>query len=123
MMPLTLADTGATYTILKVGGKPEVRAHLNDLGFVAGGDVQVITDMMGNLIVMGLALPWSYQPMPALDLGAFALIAGLNLAGTLCIVLAYRRLTNQVRHRLCPGSPWDKSTATSALRRDAACAA
>ena len=28
MMPLTLADTGATYTILKVGGKPEVRAHL-----------------------------------------------------------------------------------------------
>lgn len=51
MMPLTLADTGATYTILKVGGKPEVRAHLNDLGFVAGGDVQVITDMMGNLIV------------------------------------------------------------------------
>lgn len=51
MMPLTLADTGATYTILKVGGKPEVRAHLNDLGFVAGVDVQVITDMMGNLIV------------------------------------------------------------------------
>ena len=51
MLPLTLADTGATYTILKVGVKPEVRAHLNDLGFVAGGDVQVITDMMGNLIV------------------------------------------------------------------------
>ena len=51
MMPLTLADTGATNTILKVGGKPEVRAHLNDLGFVAGSDVQVITDMMGNLIV------------------------------------------------------------------------
>ena len=51
MMPLTSADTGATYTILKVGGKPEARTHLNDLGFVAGGDVQVITDMMGNLIV------------------------------------------------------------------------
>ena len=51
MMPLTLADTGATYTTPKVGGKPEVRAHLNDLGFVAGSDVQVITDMMGNLIV------------------------------------------------------------------------
>ena len=28
-----------------------------------------------------------------------------------------------VRHRLCPGSPWDRDTATSALRRDAACAA
>lgn len=34
-----------------------------------------------------------------------------------------RRLTNQVRHRLCLGSPWDRDTATSALRRDAACAA
>ncbi len=32
-------------------------------------------------------------------------------------------LTNQVHHRLCPGSPWDRDTATSALRRDAACAA
>ena len=51
MMPLTLADAGEKYTILKVGGKPEVRAHLKDLGFVPGGDVQVITDMMGNLIV------------------------------------------------------------------------
>ena len=61
MMPLTLADTGATYTILKVGGEEnlihrvggnaEVKKHLEDLGFVAGGDVQVITDMMGNLIV------------------------------------------------------------------------
>ena len=51
MMPLTLADTGATYTILKVGGKPEVRAHLNDLGFVAGGNVTVISAIGGNLIV------------------------------------------------------------------------
>ena len=38
-------------------------------------------------------------------------------------ILVDRRLTNQVRHRLCPGSPWDKDTATSVLRRDAACAA
>ena len=33
------------------------------------------------------------------------------------------RLTNQVRHRLCPGSPWERDTATSRLRRDAAYAA
>ena len=33
------------------------------------------------------------------------------------------RLTNQVRHRLYPGSPWEHSIATSRLRRDAACAA
>ena len=51
MMPLTLADTGAPYTILKVGGKPEVRAHLNDLGFVAGGTVTVVAALGGNVIV------------------------------------------------------------------------
>ena len=51
MMPLTLAAIGERNTIRKVGGSPEVKKHLEDLGFVAGGDVQVITDMMGNLIV------------------------------------------------------------------------
>ncbi len=34
-----------------------------------------------------------------------------------------RKLTNQVRHRLCPEPPWERDIATSALRRDAACAA
>ena len=32
-------------------------------------------------------------------------------------------IPNQVRHRLCPGSPWEQSTITSRLMRDAACAA
>ena len=35
---------------------------------------------------------------------------------------AERRLTFQVRHRLCPEPPWEQNTATLALRRDAACA-
>jgi 4-hydroxyphenylpyruvate dioxygenase len=33
------------------------------------------------------------------------------------------RLTNQVRHRLCPGSPWERDTTTFRLRNAAACAA
>jgi transposase len=33
------------------------------------------------------------------------------------------RFTNQVRHRLCPGSPWEQNTITSRLRSDAAYAA
>ncbi len=37
--------------VKKVGGSPEVRAHLADLGFVAGGNVTVISTMGGNLIV------------------------------------------------------------------------
>jgi HlyD family secretion protein len=38
-------------------------------------------------------------------------------------IVDYRRFPNQVRHRLCPEPPWERDTATSALRRDAACAA
>ncbi len=51
MMPLTYADMGSDLIILKVGGKPEIRAHLENLGFVAGGNVKVVSSMGGNLIV------------------------------------------------------------------------
>lgn len=52
--------------------------------------VLLLYPMMGNLVIMGMALPWVYLPMPTLDLGAMALIAALNLAGTLCVILAYK---------------------------------
>lgn len=51
MMPLTLATVGEENTILKVGGRPETRKHLENLGFVAGGSVTVITTLGGNVIV------------------------------------------------------------------------
>ena len=51
MMPLTLATIGEENIIKKVGGKPEVKKHLENLGFVAGGNVTVITMMGGNVIV------------------------------------------------------------------------
>ena len=51
MMPLSLADMGTEVTIKKIGGSPEVKKHLENLGFVAGGNVTVITAMSGNLIV------------------------------------------------------------------------
>jgi len=50
-MPLTLAEHGERQTIVKVGGKEEVRRHLAELGFVAGSDVVVVNDLNGNLIV------------------------------------------------------------------------
>ena len=50
-MPLTLADVGEENIILKVGGNPEVKKHLEDLGFVAGGSVRVVSTIGGNLIV------------------------------------------------------------------------
>lgn len=51
MMPLTLANIGEENTIRKIGGSPEVKKHLENLGFVAGGNVTVVTTMAGNVIV------------------------------------------------------------------------
>ncbi len=51
MMPLSLATIGEENTIRRIGGKPEVKKHLENLGFVAGSTVKVITMMGGNIIV------------------------------------------------------------------------
>lgn len=51
MMPLTLMSPGEDAIIQRIGGKPEVRKHLENLGFVVGGNVSVINTIGGNLIV------------------------------------------------------------------------
>ena len=51
MMPLTLAARGERNTIRKVGGSPEVKKHLENLGFVVGSDVTIINTLGGNVIV------------------------------------------------------------------------
>lgn len=51
MLPLTLANIGEEQMIHKVGGSPEVKKHLEDLGFVAGGTVTVVSSLNGNVIV------------------------------------------------------------------------
>ena len=51
MIPLALANVGETNTIRKIGGSPEVKLHLENLGFVVGGQVTVITMLGGNVIV------------------------------------------------------------------------
>jgi len=50
-MPLTLAQPGDDNLIKKVGGKPEIKQFLENLGFVAGGKVTVISKAAGNVIV------------------------------------------------------------------------
>ena len=51
MMPLNFAELGQEAIIKRVGGTPEVKQHLEDLGFVAGGSVTVISALGGNLIM------------------------------------------------------------------------
>lgn len=50
-MPLTLADIGEENIIKKIGGNPEMKKHLESLGFVVGGNVTVINTIAGNVIV------------------------------------------------------------------------
>ena len=51
MMPLTMAEVGEENIIKKIGGKQEVKSHLETLGFVIGGAVTVMNTISGNLIV------------------------------------------------------------------------
>ena len=51
MMPLVLAETGEEAVIKRVGGSPDMKKHLEDMGFVAGGTVTVMNTIGGNLIV------------------------------------------------------------------------
>ena len=51
MMPLVFAGTDEENIIKKVGGRPDVKKHLEDLGFVAGANVKIISSMGGNIIV------------------------------------------------------------------------
>ena len=51
MMPLLLAGVGEDNIIRKVGGSQEMKKHLEDLGFVVGGTVRIVSEINGNLIV------------------------------------------------------------------------
>ena len=50
-MPLTMAGAGQEMQIKKIGGKDETRRFLENLGFVIGGWITIVSEMNGNLIV------------------------------------------------------------------------
>lgn len=50
-MPLTMVPTGEANVIKKIGGKEETRRFLENLGFVTGGMVTVVSEIGGNMIV------------------------------------------------------------------------
>ena len=51
MMPLTFASNDESYIIKKIGGSKEIKLHLENLGFVVGGSISVVTSLAGNIIV------------------------------------------------------------------------
>ena len=51
MIPLSLAGPGDPQIIKRIGGNPEVRQHLENLGFNVGGEVTIINSIGENVIV------------------------------------------------------------------------
>lgn len=51
MMPLIFAEKQQPQIIRKIGGSPEVKKHLEDLGFNVGGEVSIVSTLGDNLIV------------------------------------------------------------------------
>ena len=51
MIPLCLAEKGEPQIIKKVGGSPEVKQHLENLGFNVGGEVLIVNTLGENIIV------------------------------------------------------------------------
>ncbi len=51
MMPLTLANIGEDNTVKRIAGKPEVKKHLENLGFTVGSNVTILNAIGENVIV------------------------------------------------------------------------
>ena len=51
MMPLVLANIGEVRIVRHIGGIPETKRHLEDLGFTVGGEVSIVSSLGGNVIV------------------------------------------------------------------------
>ena len=50
MMPLTMVEPGKPISIQRIGGKEEIKRFLENLGFVVGSDVTIISKIGGNVI-------------------------------------------------------------------------
>jgi drug/metabolite transporter (DMT)-like permease len=101
-----LVGLGGVMVVLQPGGTPLELGHIAALAAAFSGafasivvrkigrDERPVTlllyPMMANFVVMGAALPFVYEPMPAVDIAAFAVVAGMALIGTSCLIYAYR---------------------------------
>ena len=51
MMPLSMAEQEKELVIRKIGGNPEVKKHLEDLGFHVGGCISLVSRLGDNVSV------------------------------------------------------------------------
>ena len=50
-MPIYLAETGKDLEIIRITGNDKIKKHLENLGFVVGEKVRVVSKVNENLIV------------------------------------------------------------------------
>ena len=50
-MPLSMVNAGEERTVIRISGKDETKHFLENLGFVEGANITVISEISGNLIV------------------------------------------------------------------------
>lgn len=75
--------------VAAVGGA-FVAVVLRKIGSAERSVVLLLYPMLANIAVMGLLLPFVYEPMPILHFGAMALVAIGALAATSLMIAAYR---------------------------------
>jgi ferrous iron transport protein A len=51
LIPLSIAEVGEVNTIKRIGATPDIKKHLNNLGFVVGSSIVIVSTLSGNLIV------------------------------------------------------------------------
>ncbi|MFT3952410.1 MAG: FeoA family protein [Oscillospiraceae bacterium] len=50
-MPLTMAGKGSAFSVKKITGKDDTKRFLENLGFIEGVSVSVVSEIGGNLII------------------------------------------------------------------------
>ncbi|WP_124109987.1 DMT family transporter [Palleronia sp. THAF1] len=85
---LTLGHAAALMAAL---GHATASVISRKIGNQERGVVMVLYPMMVNVVLMGCLLPSVYVPMPLVDLGLTAVIAGLGFTAGLIIITAFRQ--------------------------------
>ncbi len=102
-----VAGLAGVLVVLRPGVTDLGSGHLAALGTAVGGAVNSIIirkvgheertgvlllyPLAATFLLMGAVLPFCYRPMPVVDFGGFALIAGLGFVATLSLIVAYRK--------------------------------
>ena len=83
-------NLGHAAALVGAGGGALAAIIVRRIGSEERNVVLLLYPMMANLVVMAVALPFVYEPMPLMDFAAVGAIAGLAFVASLCVIAAYK---------------------------------